>query len=207
MTKRFGPGVAAALSLWIAAGCGDDETSLEHDFIKIQLTRADNQAESPFPGTAQIFVAVEYDECLRRFYESNPQYQQSGAEGSLVFGTADDGGEGWRDRLCDGAISDEIECEVASIEQELDVSFQLRVQYRVLNDNLETRTLKVGPIPKTELAKCDGGVAPRVRLIGGNPVRGLTATGGPLWETSSFDNPEAAPGQGAALVVKVRRPG
>jgi hypothetical protein len=42
-------------------------------------------------------------------------------------------------------------------------------------------------------------------LVAPNPVRGFNANGDPIWDTSSFDSPDAAVGQGASLVVKIAR--
>lgn len=206
MRSRFRLGFAGAIALTLAVGCGDDEgTPLEHGFVKIQLVRSENQADSPFIGTGQIFAAMEYDTCLQNFYAMNPNYQQSGADGSLVFGRIDDGGEGWQDRLCENPEARQAECEVAQIEQELDNSSQLRITYNMPSDDIGTKFLKFGPVPNPELANCEGGLQPIVRLVAPVPVRGFNAQGAEIWETSSFDNPEAVPGQGAELVVKISR--
>ena len=188
-------------------GCGESEEPLEHGFVKIQVVRADNEESTPFVGTAQVFIAMEYEACLQNFYEANPNYAQSGADGSLVFGTMADGGEGWRDRLCDGEFPNQADCDVLEIEQELDNSKQLRITYQINSDVLDGRVFKVGPVPTPELAMCDGGLPPIIRLVAPNPVQGYNAQGDAIWETSSFDSAVGTPGQGAELVVKVSRNG
>jgi hypothetical protein len=205
MTSVLRLGLASAVALALV-GCGESEEPLEHGFVKIQVVRADNESSTPFVGTAQVFIALEYETCLQNFYEANPNYAQSGADGSLVFGTMADGGEGWRDRLCDGdGIDQPADCDVISIEQELDNSKQLRVTYQINNDVLDRRVFKVGPIPTADLAMCDGGLPPTVRLVAPTPVQGYNAQGDKIWETSSFVNAQGKPGQGAELVVKISR--
>lgn len=193
-----------AASLGLLPGCSDDEEDLQHGSVRITLTRAEGQADNPFVGTAQVRVVLEYGPCLENFYEANPEYQQEGAQGDLVFGRLEDGGEGWADRLCDDPEPQQIECEVALIEQELDQSSQLRVTYNVQADDLETRFLRVGPIPLPELAMCEAGQEPRVRLTP-NPVTGFDANGMTIWNTATFNAPEANPNQGADLVVNIAR--
>lgn len=190
-------------SVALLCGCnpGPDE-NLEHGTVRITLTPAQNVEGNPFVGTAQIRAVMDYDTCLQNFYESNPEYQQDGAIGETVFGTYDDGGEGWAERLCDDTPPQQVPCESVTIEQQLDNAKELRVIYNVSTTDLETKYVLFGPIPLAGLAMCEAGVQPRVSLSG-NAVAGLDAQGGELWQTVTFDTPQAVPNQGADLVVSI----
>lgn len=61
--------------------------------MKLELARAENEAASPFPGTASVFVRLDYLDCLIAFYDSAPQWRMEGPIGAPVF-------DEWRDGLC-----------------------------------------------------------------------------------------------------------
>lgn len=189
----------------LASGCpapeGDD---LEHGFINIEFKRGQSEMSSPYDGTATIEVTLLYLQCLTSFYEANPDYRQFGLEGALVFGTLEDGGEGWTDRLCEDRPA-QVDCEVTSFRQELDSARQLTISYDVTGP-VEDLLLPFGPLPTEELAACDGFDQPIVRVANQGAVRGLDANGNTVWNTETFDPPEAATGQGAPIQIRAARP-
>lgn len=191
--------------MFALSGCGDAPVEDTHGYVKIQFTRAASESENPFEGTQQVVLQMEYEECYQNFYTVNPNWQIDGEDGELVFGTEEDGGEGWRDRLCSEDVGGRAECEVAEFQQLLDGGSRLTVTYN-LNGPLEARTLLFGPLPLADLAECEGGFAPRVRLNVGS-TRGTGAMGAPAWDAVSVsDNGTAAPGGGGSLVVTAARP-
>jgi hypothetical protein len=188
-----------------ATGCPEEEPPLTHGFVKIQLARSDSEPDTPFVGTVGILMTMTYDSCFSNFYDANPNWTQEGIDGALVFGTLEDGDEGWKDRLCDPLDPGQAGCEIVEIDQELDVAKQLTVRYTV-SDNPENRFLKFGPLPLDERIpefQCDGG-SPRVQI---NPrsIRGENQQGTVIWEGEALDSDMAAPNQGAAITVKVAR--
>lgn len=199
---------AAALSLLLTAplaGCPQEpEEDLEHGVVWLQLIRGESQADNPYVGTASIQVTLLYRECLIDFYTANPDYEQNGIEGALVFGTREDGGEGWLDRLCETPNSDRVDCTVTSFRQELATAKQLTINYAITGDP-ENRELPFGPIPEPELAACEAGGLPIVRVGSNGAVRGLDGSGNTLWNTESFNPSEATTGQGASIVIKAAR--
>ncbi len=198
----------AALCLLLVAplaGCpGDPPPDLEHGVVWLQLQRGESQSDNPYIGTAKIEVTLLYLECLIGFYEANPDYQQLGIIGAGVFGTLEDGGEGWRDRLCDSANPNRLDCDVDSFRQELVAARQLTVTYSIDVDP-ENRELPFGPIPLASLAMCEAGGKPIVRVGSNGAVRGLDGAGNTLWNTESFNPAEAATGQGAPIKIKAAR--
>jgi hypothetical protein len=195
---------AAALSLLLLAplaGCpGNPPEDLDHGVVWLELRRGEAETDNPFVGTANIEVTLLYLECLIAFYESNPDYQQLGEQGAKVFGSREDGGEAWIDRLCEVPNANGVDCTVDSFQQELDAARQLTVNYSILADP-EDRELPFGPIPIAELAACEPGKQPIVRVGGNGAVRGLDAGGNTLWNTEAFNPSEAATGQGATLKI------
>jgi hypothetical protein len=199
---------AAALSLLLLAplaGCPQEpDEKLDHGVVWLQLLRGDSQADNPYLGTARIQITLLYRECLIDFYAANPDYEQNGVEGSLVFGTREDGGEGWLDRLCESPNPNRVDCTVESFRQELSTSKQLTVNYAI-NGNPEHREIPFGPIPKAELAECSAGDQPIVRVGSNGSVRGLDANGNTLWQTESFVPSEAATDQGGRIKISAAR--
>lgn len=199
---------AAALCLLLLApltGCPDDtEEDLEHGVVWLELRRGESQPDNPYVGTAKIEVTLLYRECLIDFYEANPDYQQYGTEGALIFGKREDGGEGWQDRLCETSNANQVDCAVDEFRQELASAKQLTIVYSI-NGDAEDHELPFGPVPKPELAACEGGGQPIVRVGSNGAVRGLDGSGNTLWNTESFNPSEAATGQGAAIGIKAAR--
>lgn len=206
--KLSRPKAALALTVLLGvplAGCNPaTPEDLEHGIIEIELKRGQSETSSPYDGTTHIEVTLLYLECLIRFYDANPDYQQFGPEGALVFGTREDGGEGWKDRLCDER-SGQVSCEVESFRQELDAAKQLTIRYAVSGD-IEDRTLPFGPLPIAELADCEAGGQPIVRVNSNGAVRGLDGNGDVVWNTEAFSPSEAATGQGAPITIRAARP-
>lgn len=201
---------AAALCLLLTApltGCPDDpEPELEHGVVWLKLQRGASQAENPYVGTTKIEVTLLYRECLIDFYTEYIDYQQDGTEGALVFGTREDGGEGWLDRLCETPNPIGVSCTVDSFRQELSTSKQLTVTYSIEGDP-EDGELPFGPIPKEELAACEAGGLPIVRVGSNGAVRGLDGNGNTLWNTESFQPNEAATDQGGRIGINAARAG
>lgn len=199
---------AAALSLLFVAplaGCpADPPDDLEHGVVWLQLQRGESQSENPYVGTARIEVTLLYLECLIGFYEANPDYQQLGIEGAKIFGGAEDGGEGWADRLCNVENANRINCTVDTFRQELVTARQLTVTYSVTGDP-ENRELPFGPLPIASLADCEAGGQPIVRVGSNGAVRGLDGNGNTLWNTESFQPAEATTGQGAPIGINAAR--
>lgn len=201
---------AAALCLLLTApltGCPDDpEPEPEHGVVWLQLQRGASQADNPYVGTTKIEVTLLYRECLIDFYTEYVDYQQFGALGTAVFGGSEEGGEGWLDRLCETPNPNRVSCTVDSFRQELSTSKQLTVLYSIEGDP-ENRELPFGPIPKAELAACEAGGQPIVRVGSNGAVRGLDGNGNTLWNTESFNPNEAATDQGASIEIKAARAG
>lgn len=198
------PLLASALAL---PGCPSEDEDLTHGYIKMELRRGQNQAESPYPGTVEIVATVQYDKCIADFYDANPNYQQDGVDGELVFGSEELGGEGWIDRLCDGAENDQVDCTVLEIRQQLNVQPKhLVVRYKINGPNLETRFLKVGPFPTTETAQCDAGGLAIVR-VPGNAAVGYDANGNQIWVPGTVTPSQAETNQGQRIEINAERVG
>lgn len=202
------PKAVAALSLLLAvplSGCpSDPPPDLEHGVVWLQLLRSASETANPYEGTVQVEVTMLYLECLIDFYAANPDYQRLGLKDPEIFGTLEDGGEGWKDRLCDQDNPNRVECTVDSFDQEFDVSKHLRVTYSVSGD-IDHKEIAFGPIPTAELAQCEGGGQPEVRVGSNGAVRGLDGAGATIWNTDSFDPPSAVTGQGAQIEIKASR--
>jgi hypothetical protein len=201
---------AAALCLLLLAplaGCpGDPEEDLEHGVVWLDLKRGDSQPDNPYVGTAKIEVTLLYRECLIEFYEANPDYQQFGIEGAMIFGKRADGGEGWQDRLCQLSNPERVDCTVDEFRQELSMVKQLTITYSIEGD-AEDRELPFGPIPQPDLAACKGGGVPIVRVGSNGAVRGIDGAGNTLWNTESFSPSEAATDQGQRIGISAARAG
>jgi len=195
---RIACAAAFALApLFALTGCEESPEEDTHGFVEVQFARAASESENPYMGTAQVQIQMAYGDCYTQFYDANPEWAIDGEEGSLVFGTEEDGGEGWRDRLCTESVSGRADCNIADIQQLLDDQSRLTITYNITGP-LESRTLLFGPLPLKELAACDGGFAPRMSIeIGG--TRGLDAAGSELWQILSTSDNEVAPGDSMTL--------
>lgn len=201
---RLGSALLGLVAL-CATGCQQEPEDLTHGYIKVQFARSEAAAESPYIGTAQVQITMTYDACFTNFYDANPNWTQEGVEGGPVFGTLEDGGEGWRDRLCDPLDAGQLRCEVVDIRQVLDVADQLTVTYAV-SDDPENRFVKFGPLPLVEEIPefdCAGG-SPRMQ-IDPRSMRGLNGGGQVIWQGEALDDDMARPGQGKSIVVKSSR--
>lgn len=200
---RFELGVALlSLVALCATGCAEEPEDLTHGFVKVKFARGGAEADSPYIGTTEITMTMTYDSCFTNFYDTNPNWTQEGIDGALVFGTLDDGDEGWKDRLCSPRDADGVECEVIEIDQELDVADQLTVTYSATGE-VENRTLKFGPLPlvdKIPEFQCDGG-SPRVQ-IDPQQIRGRNAAGNVIWEGEALDADMASPTFGGEITVR-----
>jgi hypothetical protein len=186
----------------IATGCpGDDEPPLEHGTVRLEFKRAENQASNPYDATVNVEITLNYLECLVDFYDANPDYTQAGTIGLPAFGTSDQGGEGWSDRLCDDDSSEAAPCNVVEIVQELDQSKHLKVLYEITGP-LEDHYLRFGPLPLESTASCEGGLSPTVRVASNGAIRGLNGDGTLRWETKSFTPDTVKTNQGQAITVR-----
>ncbi|MEM9455978.1 MAG: hypothetical protein AAGF11_17490 [Myxococcota bacterium] len=204
------PQAVAALWLLLAVplgGCpSDPPATLEHGIVKLQLLPSASEGDTnPFTGTVQVEITLNYQECLLAFYTANPDYQKDGLLDAEIFGTFEDGGEGWKDRLCESDDEADIDCTVDAFAQEFgDRSNHLRVTYSVTGD-IFFREVPFGPLPTASLASCEAGSEPEVRVLNSGAVRGLDGAGTTLWVTDSFDPPSAVTGQGGQIEIKASR--
>lgn len=178
------------------------DVELQHGFVRVQLQRAAEQPADPFVGTDRVQITLNYEQCLFDFYVESPDWQPSGDDGVTVFGSADLGGEGWFDRLCQVDVPDLVDCEVASIEQQLDPIPVLRISY-VVTGELDGRVLPFGPLPTAALAGCVDPALPTVRLSNGNLVVGYDGTNTKIWDGSTFAPEIAATDDEAPIVVDI----
>lgn len=208
MRRKLRRPTAAALSLLLAAplmACpGEPEKSYDHGVVWLTFARGASQDTNPYEGTTRIVVTLLYLECLIGFYEANPDYQQLGVEGALVFGPEEDGGEGWLDHLCELDNPNAVDCTVESFDQELDSAKQLTVTYSI-SGNPENREVAFGPIPKAGLAACEAGAHPIVRVGSNGAVRGIGGSGDTIWNTEAFNPAEAQTDQGQPIRIRAAR--
>ncbi len=184
------------------SGCPEDEEILTHGYVKLEMRRGESQATNPFVGTASVIATMDYDDCLKGFYDANPSLTQDGPEGAKVFGTREDGGEGWADRLCeDGQESSQASCTITELEQQLEKVKQLTITYNI-TDELENHVLLFGPLPTKATAKC---ADPIVKVSANGAIKGRNGDGDTVWETESFSPNAAVTGQGGEIVVKASR--
>lgn len=180
------------------------DVELQHGYVRVLLTRAPDETEDPFAGTARIEVAMTYQQCLFDFYAANPSWQQDGDDGEAVFGSMDGGGEGWFDRLCEVDAPDLVQCQVISMLQQIEGIPQLRVMLAVSGE-VEDRVVPFGPLPTAELAQCAMDLEPTVRLVNGATVRGLDEMNEELWRGSAFAPTTVATNEEEPIVVEVVR--
>jgi hypothetical protein len=177
---------------------------LQHGFVRVQLQRAADRTEDPFVGTERMQITLNYEQCIFDFYVANPEWAQDGDNGESVFGSSELGGEGWFDRLCNVDVPDLVECEVASIEQQLDPIPVLRITY-VVSGELDGAIVPFGPLPTAALAACEGGTEPTVRLTNGNLVVGYDAGNEEIWDGADYAPAIVATDDAEAIVVDIAR--
>jgi hypothetical protein len=190
----------ASLAVVLGSGCPEEEEP-NHGYVKLHLSRAANQDESPFGGTDSIRVNLRYGDagspCLIKFYEQNPNWAIDGADGAPVF-------EEWETKVCEIDPSQDapVPCEFATITQRLGEVPTLTLEYEVPGDDIENHVLIAGPLPTAKLADCAGGTAPTVSLQGGD-VSGFGSSGSMIWQGTSAPEPVAQTGQGLPLKVRI----
>jgi hypothetical protein len=194
-------GVLVGLGLMTTACTEDGGEELEHGVVQVQFRRAEGEAGNPYTGTVQLEITLTYLECLTNFYANNPDYTQEGIVGLPAFGTLDQGGEGWTDRLCDDDDGEAAPCNVVSIKQELVSAQYLTVVYEITGE-LEDRYVNFGPLPTPELAMCEGFSQPIVRVAANGQIRGVAGNGDVVWVTKSFDPDQAFTGQGQRIQIR-----
>ncbi len=203
ITSRLAPlsFVAAAI---VCTGCPKEEEELRNGIVKLEFQRGLGETSNPYVGTVEILVSFTYGECLLAYYENNPDERADGVAGSLVFGTAEQGGEGWTDRLCEYDLGANIDCQSVVIEQQIDqpTNKRLEITYTVSGE-IEGRRLAAGPFPNEEEAGCMGGTSPEVGL--GNNVKGRDSDGADVWNLQSYDPTGAVIDQGAPFKIYAER--
>ncbi len=191
------PRACLAVALFVPA-CQSDPKPLTQGVVKLLFQRAENQGGSPYPGTQRVIATLSYQPCLIDYYERNPSQKADGRDGEAVFGSAELGGEGWTDRLCDTDVPGGVDCEVESIEQQINVATnnQLTVTY-TLTEDLEYGVLPFGPLPTEETAACPDDL-PYARV---KAVDGYNGAGGRLWRTQNFNPDRAYTNQGEEISI------
>jgi hypothetical protein len=176
---------ASVLSL----SCKEEEVD-EFGFTCIELARGEGVTVDPFPGTHEIIVTLNYEECLIDYYtKTHPEMRLDGPAdmGPAIF-------EEWRTRLCEEEVSGRIDCEIvelASFEQILQMtgteSYKMSIRYRVADSNaLDGRKILWGPAPLTENAECAAGKSSFVQLGSLSGVLGRDKDENTLWQVQSF---------------------
>ena len=180
----------------LLAGCSADSTTStprngalviqQHGAVEVRFQRSTADLENPFEGTTQAVLSFAYGDCYLDFYADNPDWAFDGGQLDLAE---------WNDALCntDAVDASLADCEVVSVQQDLDAEQPtLTVTYEILGP-LEQETLLFGPIPVRELATCEGGFSPRVEILA-TDIHGRDALGTPLWSLLSTSTIELAPG-------------
>jgi hypothetical protein len=191
--RVFGIGLATVL----LGGCVPSDEPLQHGTIKLDPRPLEGQGSGVFNGTTEVLMIMRYEQCLADFYQREPSWRADGIDGSPIFGSRDEGGEGWLDRLCEDLDRDQAACEVVYIDQQLDLDPQLHVRVKIDNPNLEPSFLKFGPVPLEGLAGC----RPMMR-VSINPVQGFSGSTR-IWDTKTFTDNVAEPNQGGRVRVRV----
>lgn len=182
----------------LASGCQKDPEELTQGVVKLSFQRAENQGAPPYAGTQKVIATLTYESCLIDYYERNPGQKADGRDGEQIFGSSELGGEGWLDRLCELDLRGQADCEVQTIEQQINVATnnQLTVTYTILGD-LEYRILPFGPLPTAKTAACMN-EQPSVRV---KSVDGYDGSGARLWRTQNFNPDHAITGQGEEISI------
>jgi len=192
--------VAVASSL---LACTEDSgLEYQHGSVKLEFRRGDGVGVNPFEGTSIMEVTLNYEACLIDFYTANSNWSPNGVDGETVFGGADLEGEGWKDRLCELGS---IDCEVVSLTQQLDPNLGswLKVSYQISSE-IENHEIHFGPLPLPDLAVCEAGAAPTVRVSNMSAVRGLDGLppdGEVIWAIQKFNPDNAFADQGASINI------
>lgn len=176
--------LAAICAPLLLGACAPDEPS-DWGYVKLQFQKGD-QSESPYPGTAEVTVTVQYLTCLSDFFDAKPQYRMDGVDGGDVYYE-------WQDRLCsiDNSGHPEVECQVKDMIQRVGEDAgdanTLQIVYTAMGP-VQDNVVLIGPLPTEELAGC----VPVVRVIGAS---GANGSGTQIWRHQSFPEPQAATGQ------------
>lgn len=186
-----------ALCAVTSTGCAAEEDN-NWGYVKLLLQKGD-QADSPYPGTAEIGVTVQYRECLSDFYTTKPQWQADGVDGGAVF-------DEWQDKLC--SISDsghpEVDCTVKEIDQNIasdtGETNTLSITYAVTSE-VQDRVVLIGPLPQSGMAGCTPGLDPVVRVTS---ARGNGASQDTIWSVQTIPEPEAMTGQRLPMRITAR---
>jgi hypothetical protein len=191
------------LAVLAAAGCKAEELEYRNGYIKLDFARGLSTDSNPFETTTQITAVLNYRDCLQEYYSNNMNQRQDGVDGAKVFGTKEDGGEGWLDHLCEIDLPQGIDCEVESLTQQLDVGVpKLTIVYNITGP-IEMRQLAAGPFPDSDEAACMSGTHPEVGL---GSVKGSNSDGD-VWNTETFDPTTAVVDQGGAITIYAKRSG
>lgn len=181
-----------------------------HGVVRVGLFRSDGQSQDPFVGTATVEWQVDYDRtrrCLLEFYlGTDTSFQQAGVDGQPIF-------DDWLESnyACDKDFNPATpDCEVISIEQffsdndpmEPALRGNLRQTVTVADDDLEGRTIAIGPLPKRELLP--DSCAPTVTFQDSG-LQGFDAAGNRLWEVAATKDRTMITGQGAAALAEISR--
>ncbi|HET6583906.1 MAG TPA: hypothetical protein VFG69_10665 [Nannocystaceae bacterium] len=201
ISNRLAP--SCLLVVLAAVGCKADEMEYRNGFIKLDFARGQSQKTSPFTTTTQITAVLNYRDCLQEYYSNNMNERQDGVDGAKVFGTEEDGGEGWLDHLCAIDLPQGADCSVESLTQQLDVGTpKLTIVYNVTGA-IEMRQLAAGPFPDRDEAGCMAGKLPEVGL---GSVKGSNSNGD-VWVTETFDPTTAVVDQGGAITIYAKPSG
>ena len=177
----------------------EDPKPVEHDYVKVQFRRADSEDTSPFAGTQEVEINLQYDPCFVEFYTNNPNYASDGLDGAEVFAEFMD--DDSKKALCrqKDKTRPVAACETLSIDQDLENN-RLKARFRITDSDMEDKVLFVGPIPCPEITGCEGIVS-----AGGGSGNGFGSNGAPLWHTVSFPQRDAACGQGLPIELTISR--
>lgn len=198
MRNQIGKGVLGCALLLAACGIDGDDDVLRNGYVRLRM--GTDALPAPVPDTMKVVATLRYGECLTDFYDANPSMRQEGERGAKDFGDRDAGGEGWRDRLCDGDVVAAVDCEVLAIDQHLGGPDQLTVTYAV-EHVLDNSELLFGPLPTVETAKCASGQLPTVQVASSDSVHGEDANGTVIWQAYTFDPSKVATGPSAVISI------
>ena len=200
---------AASLSFIVLAGIGfggcekKTENNSKFGSIRIKLRGDKVNGVDPFKGTEIISVNLRYSDCLTDFfYKDHPEYQIMDSLGSEVFAE-------WEDRICAKKDPSDtnpdlfIDCQYVpesfeQPEQDSELGGFMRVDYLVLDDDLDDHVIRVGPIPREVLTECQ----PEV-IIHGGTVTGIKESKA-LWKIATLPSPSiTTPDNNVPMLVTV----
>ena len=191
----------AVLGVPALAAC-DEESAEDHGTVQIRLN-ANVPSELPFSGTTRIDVQVTYKDCLEQFYTTtNNQFAFDGVEGAEVLAL-------WQPRLCDQSeFGESVACEIGSIQQITSGGrLRLNISYDVSSDDIEGRTVVVGPLPTRDLVAGSQGCevsSPSVE-VSPSSAQGFDSGNVNIWEGSNLSGDSLITNQGAPAKINVRR--